>query len=319
MIINIEVKSGKSDEILKGAVKQTRKHLIFFKKVFGCLLYNEWKFVSAVCMPNYVIESQKTVPCNNCKTFILCRREFYDVKPWLIDIVRSVTSNNSESSKKEYEALLVRLIGYASMKKSFQINKLFFDPLEYRKEAEKILTGEDLGITGEGGLKGDLRYELEKGNEKSVKPSICFMLTFAQLQAVHQSGANIIIRGDYGTGKTFVLKERAKLCSQRNPESKIAYLSLTSHNMHFCRSASSHEESIMNFISRKEFLEFENIEVFTNKDLNYHLKENMTNTNKASISEVLMDFFLENNDYEYIFIDELEVRGLSDFFLSNKS
>ena len=45
----------------------------------------------------------------------------------------------------------------------------------------------------------------------------------------------------------------------------------------------------------------------------------MTNTNKASISEVLMDFFLENNDYEYIFIDELEVRGLSDFFLSNKS
>ena len=320
LIINIEVKTGNNEAILNNAAKQTRNHLVFFRKIFGCLLSNEWKFVTAVCMTNYVFESQKTVPCNQCKNFVLSKEELYNVKPWLNRITSSEPNIYSDNRKNEYEDLLVRLIGYASIQKTFQMTKLFFDPVKYRENAERILTGEDSGITGEGGLKGELRFELEKGYENFLTPK-CFMLTFAQLQAVHHSGSNIIIMGDYGTGKTFVLKERAKMCSHKNPESKIAYLGLTCNDLSFNRTSSGQcNGSIMNFISKKEFQEFENIEVLTHEELDHHYYKCMAmNTAKASVSEVLKDFFTKNCDYEYIFIDELEARELSDFFLPNKS
>ena len=50
------------------------------------------------------------------------------------------------------------------------------------------------------------------------------MLNSEQLQVVHSPAEFLIIDGDYGTGKTYILKERAKKCATNNHENQIFLL-----------------------------------------------------------------------------------------------
>ena len=160
MIINIEVKTGNSGETLKSASKQTKKHNIFFTKVFGCVLSEDWKFLRSVCMPYYKFDEASTLPCKQCKKFIIGTRELSDVKKWIQQFVAVDIKPTNESSQNEYDDLTSRLIGFTSIQKSFEINKLLAKPTDYRKDVEKRLTGENSGLSGEGGFND--RYELEK-------------------------------------------------------------------------------------------------------------------------------------------------------------
>ena len=82
MIINIEVKSGSGIDALKSAASQTNLHLSIFKKIFGSLLSNEWKFVKAACTSNLKYESIKEyIPCTYCKQFLVTADDLLNFIP----------------------------------------------------------------------------------------------------------------------------------------------------------------------------------------------------------------------------------------------
>ena len=310
MIINIEVKTGNSGETLKSASKQTKKHNIFFRKVFGCVLSEDWKFLRSVCMPYYKFDEVSTLPCKQCKKFIIGTRELSDVKKWIQQFVAVDIKPTNESCQNEYEDLISRLIGFTSIQKSFEINKLLAKPTDYRKDVEKRLTGENSGLSGEGCFND--RYELVNKMDQINKISKftlkiaqdcefnCYMLTFQQLNALKYSAQILIIVGDYGSGKTFVLKERAKLHATKNPDEKIVYITLT----HLRSYEVDESFSVMDFYAKYDFKDFSNIDVITTKHLAQYYKENKHKINTTTIYGIIKHF-LENNEYDAIFIDEL--------------
>ena len=317
MIINIEVKTGNSGETLKSASKQTKKHNIFFTKVFGCVLSEDWKFLRSVCMPYYKFDEVSTLPCKQCKKFIIGTRELSDVKKWIQQFVAVDIKPTNESCQNEYEDLISRLIGFTSIQKSFEINKLLAKPTDYRKDVEKRLTGENSGLSGEGCFND--RYELVNKMDQINKISKftlkiaqdcefnCYMLTFQQLNALKYSAQILIIVGDYGSGKTFVLKERAKLHATKYPDEKIVYISLTN----FTPSFPGTDEcfSVMDFYAKNDFRDFSNIDVITSKHIAQYIQENMHKgyDDYPRIKRIhsAIKHFLDNHEYDAIFIDEL--------------
>ncbi len=313
LVMNIEVKSGKSWEVLKSAANQTKKHHNFLNKVFGCVLSEEWKFLRSVCMP--LIKLEDVVPCNNCRKYLLGTTELFDVKNWIQGIVEDNNKLIDNSCQKDYDNLIMRLIGFTSIQKSFEINKLLVNPIDYRKQAEEKLSGEDSGLSGEGGFKD--RHELMNKLKEEKLPKLtiktaenynfnCYMLTFQQLNALKYSSQILILLGDYGSGKTFVLKERAKQYATKNPDEKIVYVNLTNLNLYMNDIDNSF--SVMDVYARVDFKDFSNIDVITTEDLVQYYQMNKkdipTTATMKSLYATLKHFF-DNKDYNAIFIDEL--------------
>ena len=325
LIINIEVKSGKSWEVLKSASNQTKKHHNFLNKVFGCVLSEDWKFLRSVCMPHYKFEGD-TTPCNNCRKYLLGTTEMLDIENWIKCIVADDINHIDNSCQDDYENLIVRLIGFTSIQKSFEINKLLVNPIDFRKRAEEKLAGEDSGLSGEGGFKN--RHELKKklNEEKMSKVTIssaekynfnCYMLTLQQLNALKYSSQMLILLGDYGSGKTFVLKERAKLHATKYPDEKIVYINLTNLNLYM--NEIENRFSVMDFYAKIDFQDFSNIDVITSENLTHYYQKNEEDIPTSMTTKTLyatIKHFLDNSDYNTIFIDELR---FDEEWLSEKS
>ena len=136
-----------------------------------------------------------------------------------------------------------------------------------------MLIASNPGISGETEFN---RNELEKaisGQQKQFD-YLCYMLTPEQLAGVKCTSSFIIIDGDYGTGKTYVLKEKAKQCAVNNPDSKIAYINLSAQSL-YRRNKSKifSTECVMDIIAITELENYDNIDVITCKSLDQHMKQ----------------------------------------------
>ena len=327
IIINIEVKSGQGFYALKKAASQTKTHLTIFKRIFGASLSVEWKFVKAVC--TQILESNQ--PCETCQEFILEQVDFLDIKPWIKNLMSTSSKYVEEIYETEYENLLVAIIGFSSLRQSEHLNKLILNPKELGKDTERILTAQESFIHGENEDDRDkLRDSYEVKNYKSNY--LCYMLTPNQLLAVKDPSSHIIIEGDYGCGKTYVLKERTKQCADRYPECKIAYVSFTGN------SNRADHRNFMDMIAENDFKNYKNVDVVTRNKLYYHsIKyEKKLKINKrvklglirfgdeGEEFSVLLRHFIKHYNYDHIFVDEMppfkkKVNSKYDFFTPDKT
>ena len=313
MIINIEVKSGFKLNALDKAAKQTKAHLGIFNKIFGALLSDDWKFVKAACTPRLNLEADNIGndhPCEHCKQFIIDEKDLNDMVPWLEKINKLGSKTNLKSVDEEYENLLVGMIGSESLRNPGELNKLINDPYDFSKETVFKLTESTSGVQGES--KEDT--SIVKSNKNPA--NICYMLTPEQLEALNVTSGFLIIEGEFGTGKTYVLKERAKDKAKKYPNCRIAYINLSSlHNatLHGLHNGSF---SVMDILAIKDFEQFSNIEVVTVNTLYDHMDQDKAqNRNEITIHEPkkspwielssVLNSFLKHNVYDHIFIDEL--------------
>ena len=104
------------------------------------------------------------------------------------------------------------------------------------------------------------------------------MLTSEQLNAVHHNSDFLIVEGDFGTGKTYVLKERVKMKSKGFTNSKIAYINLTSlHNSTLHYLTHNGSMSLMDILATNDFEEYGNVVIVTVSKLYEHIIKNSSN------------------------------------------
>ena len=322
LVVNVEVKSGLSFNALKKAATQTNKHLIIFRKIFGASLSREWKFVKAACNPNFA-GTDDCQPCDYCKMFILKEVDAKNVEEWINSQTNPYISKSEKDYGREYESLLVGIIGFSSIRQS---DKLILDPHEFNKDTARKLTAQDSAIQGENEKdRNKLREALE--SKQYTSEYLCYMLTPDQLMAVKDLSPYIIIEGNYGCGKTYVLKERAKLCAENYPESKIAYINLTIDDNN-----SKYVLNLMDIIAENNFEFYNNVNVVTAKHLIDHYfknKDSLKDINRDFLGDgetccLVLKHFLKQSNYDHVFIDEMppfkeKVTVINDSFTSIKS
>ena len=296
IIINIEIKPGPSVNALKKAASQANIHLRIFKKVFGAYLSQEWKFVKAAYIPNISLKIGDSLPCEYCKQFLIT-----DIEKLYEWIKKLKYPDNEiftpEDYKEEYENLLVGVIGYSALRQSDTLNKKIVDPYETIKATKMKVTASE-----------SLDYAPKEESKGSKSEYLCYMLTPSQLMAIKDPSSHIIIQGDYGCGKTYVLKERTKQCAEKYPDEKIAYINLTSDNYN-----SLNNLSIMDLVAVKNFKDYNNVDVITVSNLfdYYSNHKEKLNDVKEYFSRngeecsLVISHFLKETTYNHIFIDEM--------------
>ncbi len=320
LVINVEVKRGPSSQKLREASIQTEQHFSIFKKVFGSFLSPQWDFVKAACMPNLSLKTDdRSKPCGHCQKYILGYSNIRNLKSWIIKLFDVKVPQKETDPCSDYESLIAGLIGFMSVRRASELNKLIVEPIDYSKQTAKLLIADETGISGENDNQGKTKQMLDKINpvdsknvteqhKSAVKTemNLCYILNTDQLNAVMSPSKYLIIDGDYGTGKTYVLKERAKHCSLKYKESNIAYISLTN-----CPSSGkSHDISLllsidlMDLIAENDFRDYTNITVIKKINLTkYYLED------KSGIFDInlILERLLKDNDFDHVFIDELEL------------
>ena len=300
-IVNIEVKLGPKEEgnkykLLEDASHQTEKHFNFFQKLFRSVLPKGWNFVKAACVPYLDDNINSSDLCVYCDQFIMKEKDLVSLVPWTNMVFNSNAQWKEEEYKLDYENLLAAIIGYASLKETAKLDKLIVSPTDLSKDVEKAITGNDIGITGE--------------NE-----AYHYMLNNEQLNAVKHTSTFLIINGDYGTGKTFVLKERARMCALSNNKSNVIFITLTAIQPTYNKEDKYTKTSaltVMDVIATKYFAELSNVKVVNMNDLSFHVKNHKSEVNEEintnSTGSVIVDVirnFLKHNPCDHLFIDEL--------------
>ena len=291
-VINIEVKLGNKHfgnklDLLEHAAKQTEKHNDYFQKVFGPTLSEGWNFVRAACVPYLTVSENYYKPCSNCKQYILKEKDMFDLLPKFNSILNNLNSVSKEEYKVEFDNIVSGIIGYASLNRCNKLHKLIVDPIDYSKQTERGLTGKNPGISGE----NEVQY---------------YMLIPTQFNAIHLNKPIMVLYGDFGTGKTYVLKERAKRCAEKYRNRKIVYFNLTATREPDGGVFFEYlTPTVMDLIPEQYFEDYPNVRVITVKDLfpdPNHEKEVTRNDFYHAISN-----FLSNNYCDHLFIDEMLV------------
>ena len=178
-IINIEVKLGPQSRgnkltLLHEASNQTEKHFLYFLKLFGSKLSENWKFIKAACVPYLKVQRDADNPCKQCKRYILNENDLSNISSW-IECLALDKVHNARST--DYENLLATIIGHSSLQDYFK-NDLIISPLDNAKRIERSITGNNLGISGE----SDFDHE--------------YMLNTEQYLAVKNKSSILVIDGD---------------------------------------------------------------------------------------------------------------------------
>ncbi len=147
LIINIEVKSGQI-QALKKASRQTVDHLKFFKKMFGAVLSEEWRFLKGACTPNLKLENGDS-PCEYCRMYVVSDKDIADMEVWINTIIKNLEKFGKEKYETEFKDLLAGLLGYQCMVNASVTNKLLIDPLILSENTEEKLVAKKIGIDGE--------------------------------------------------------------------------------------------------------------------------------------------------------------------------
>ena len=343
-VINIEVKKGDTLDRLAEASKQTKKRLDIFRKVFGYLITSEWKFVKAACLPNlkeYDVNNT-LAPCGNCSKFIIGSEQLEDLKPWMEIFLQ----NKSSSEVKEYDNLIAGIIGFMSIQIAAGKSNLIVDPIDYNLKTAEQLVADQNALTGENDtkrkaidLENDIRTNHPEYSDEQIMKELAeqlkeeqhlsYMLNPRQLHAVMSNSPYLIIEGDFGTGKTFVLKERAKRCAEANKDKNIAFINLTRLLERDTTLCELENISVMDIMAKSDFDQYENIKVISCYDLSKfnNWRTAMSKSGESAEDESTLKFkrvemcsilesYLRNNKYDFVFIDELYIEKSTeaDFF-----
>ena len=112
-----------------------------------------------------------------------------NLKGWIKGIQSCFPGKNAVDH--EYRNLVIRIIGFSSMK-NFKESSLSLT--QNRQTNENVLIGSDLGLTSEG-----------------TPSNNCFIIWKKDQLAVMQwEKTHVILNGDFGSGKTFLLKVRTE-------------------------------------------------------------------------------------------------------------
>ena len=263
IFINIEVKSGENINALKKAADQTNKHLNFARKVFGPMITKGWQFIKSAFSPNFIFGEESKQLCAHCKQYILSTEDLQDMKPWLERLMACNSNVKGTVLQNDYDTILVAMIGFASMRQVDSLNKLIVDPYEISLETELKLTGQTQGLSVEAVCNQDLNQGLDETETKYM----CYMLTPDQINAVKCPAKLLLISGDYGTGKTYVLKERAKAYALKYPTCKIGYINLSGIFTDLVNRLNLAPYTIMDLVATRDFLNFPNVEVISLKSI----------------------------------------------------
>ncbi len=329
IVINIEVKRGDTHQVLKYASEQSKKRFRFFKKMFGTHLSEEWTFITAVCMPNLEVGDRMKPEeplCSYCKEFIVFPKNMDDMQDWIHRAILedswyqyffNRTQNKfyiHQNYKEEYENLLVGLIGHSSYKQPDDINKLIVDPFKFSRDTEKKLINKTIGIDGENEVDERKIKEAIFTNSKKFE-ALCYMFTADQVNALRSTAKFLVIEGDYGSGKTYVLKEKTKECARNYPGSKIAFITLA--NLEYAVLVDGVYKgypTIMDLLAIIDFEEFSNtVEVVTTDTLyKYILSHPNDIQNQDDICDIptVLNSFIQENQFDHIYIDELPVHDI---------
>ena len=273
-VINIEVKLGNKHfgnklDLLEHAAKQTEKHNDYFQKVFGPTLSEGWNFVRAACVPYLTVSENYYKPCSNCKQYILKEKDMFDLLPKFNSILNNLNSVSKEEYKVEFDNIVSGIIGYASLNRCNKLHKLIVDPIDYSKQTERGLTGKNPGISGE----NEVQY---------------YMLTPTQFNAIHLNKPIMVLYGDFGTGKTYVLKERAKRCAEKYRNRKIVYFNLTATREPAGRFFYEYSTpTVMDLIAEHYFEEYPNVRVICCKELVEYLPDH-EKKRKITVSDIFL-------------------------------
>ena len=301
LIMNIEVKSGQLPA-LKKASKQTVDHLKFFKKMFGAVLSKEWKFLKGACTPNLKVENGDS-PCEYCRQYVISANDIADMEVWINKTINNHEKFEKEKYETEFKDLLAGLLGYQCMVNASVTNKLIVDPLVLSENTEEKLIAKKIGIDGENEINSNkLKEALEKTEDKYEY--LCYMLTPEQINAIKDTSALLFIEGDFGTGKTYILKEKAKMYAKECKQ--VAYINLTTLIGPEGPKNNYKRYGVMDLIAKNDFKDFNNIDVVTTKDLYDNYTEDDFKTREGYfIVHDIVEHFLKKHEYDHVLIDEL--------------
>ena len=222
-----------------------------------------------------------------------------------------------ENYKAEYENLLVGIIGYSSMRRTDTLNKKIVDPQESIQATKSKVSASDTFH------EHTINKNICNDENRSKLEYMCYMLTPGQLMAVKDPTSHIIIEGDYGCGKTYVLKERAKQFYRKYPNDNIVYINLGIDRSEL--SIYKTDLNMMDMIAKNNFEGYNKIDVVAYKDLICHKSENgdvRKYMNRGKRCSMYIQHFLVNSKYNHVFIDEmepLEKDNEYDFFSTDKT
>ena len=305
IIIDIEVKNSSGKNMLQKASKQISTHGCLFKQRFQQLLSPGWKFVKSVCIfDSEQISIKELCNCNNCVKYILSKNDLSknnNFKTW----IQSLINDKKQFSKCEYQE------DFNILLKGFNFTENKSDPLEISKQTEMKLIAKNVHIDSENEKSRDkLKMEYTKCKQVAKKitnnESLCYEISPSQVEALNSNSSRLILDGDIGTGKTYILKIKAKVYAEENPEKNIMYLNLTGGQNYqnavtlmdvlvFDDFEKGNETEVDNIKENVE--DFKNIKIVTSGDL--YKETNFTDMKKA------LEEYLQKETYDYVFIDEL--------------
>lgn len=124
---------------------------------------------------------------------ILSVRKLNSFSMWL-DRIKDL-STEKYSVDHEYRNLIVRILGFSSVEKSFKDSTLSLTM--NREEHEQAMIGTKTGLASEAPTSGQTHI---------CSPDTYIYWRKRQLDVLKSKGLRVLLNGDFGTAKTFILK-----------------------------------------------------------------------------------------------------------------
>ena len=331
LVIHVETKS-KEELKVKTAAGQLRISKKVFQQCHKDILDSSWRFVSVIALP-FIEDKEVTMKaekldgiiCASCKDFIIDHKDKIGVRSWVENTLECSKPENEsaeEPMNKRYKKLYNRIIGFMSVSTTFGVSSnVFFTQSEARQFfEEQILVGGEKSkkeVSGKEKFGKGITCEHETGNtvkqeniserllraEPLSSLQLLYFWSEEQLQFIVKEDRKVLFLGDFGVGKTLMMKYMAlKLSSQKTCKTKVVYISFAS-----ARRDSNHKEfhvskfpSIFDIANEIDF-EGTSVDYISIADL--LSKEDSAERNPM---DILKKFMEENQDC-HVFIDELPV------------
>ena len=137
LIMNIELRQTKKLSKLKKAANQSKQNISVLKKMFQPVLSGEWKFITAVCVPNLEFKKRDKNPCNTCCNFVLGEKEMLNMKQWIQQLDREYKGCNNGNDPYIHIADTICL---SLIQKAMYIKRIMNDPEIDVKQSKRYMT-----------------------------------------------------------------------------------------------------------------------------------------------------------------------------------
>ncbi len=241
------------------------------------------------------------------------------IKKWIKEIVNDSKLKSYDEHESEYTKMLSIVIPMIQKEiKKEKGNKAFIykDSISLSKFTQEKLIETPCIISGEKGSEKlkELFFTHEKQDFIEKLPdkmkTLIMKPTKEQRDILYSDTTFLLIGGDYGTGKTHMLKLKAGIHAAQDTKNKVAYINLSSVRSNEPTCEQLRTFNVMHVIDKHDFKEHPNIDVYSADDLIDHSQHNEHDDCEFKPWNIfdLIDKFLEQKNhlnYTLICIDEL--------------